>query len=159
SHKGNETQGVACHFHRSPAGFWPLRRAGCVLAKTSRTSLQADRKVIQNKRCGCSSVVERHVANVAVGGSTPITRFHRKWYQTVVTSINGLISQRVEAGTVSRLVTLLPLNQSQILESGSSGLCKPYANRRPLPIGPCHGKRCGSRDWCLARQKGGQFLD
>jgi hypothetical protein len=25
--------------------------------------------------CGCSSVVERHVANVAVVGSSPITRF------------------------------------------------------------------------------------
>ena len=25
--------------------------------------------------CGCSSVVERHVANVNVGGSNPLTRF------------------------------------------------------------------------------------
>ncbi len=27
------------------------------------------------QRCGCSSVVERHVANVNVAGSNPVTRF------------------------------------------------------------------------------------
>ena len=30
-----------------------------------------------NQVCGCSSVVERHVANVNVEGSTPFTRFKK----------------------------------------------------------------------------------
>src|SRR3954451_16096117 len=40
------------------------------------------RRQPKNRR-GCSSVVERHVANVNVEGSTPFTRFERKSRRTL----------------------------------------------------------------------------
>src|SRR5262245_15379729 len=74
--------------------------AGWVAQIGGATFTSADQGVTTNSTliCGCSSVVERHVANVAVVGSTPITRSRFGQDKTVATGLNSLNSKGVEAG-------------------------------------------------------------
>src|SRR5262249_50644201 len=78
-------------------------------------------------------------------------RFH-----LLATGLNSCEIQGLKAGGVSRLVTVLPLNKSQVLSSGIRGLCKWCVSagqlwRAIISIRAGRGQRRG-----LARQERGQ---